>query len=71
MHAKDIAELDATGMLNVYPVVCVRANHAFNAHLRVYQQYDAWVSLCSSVCRAVVGLNQRTGRRWIPTFFVV
>ena len=29
----------------------------------------AWVSLCSSACRAVVGLNQQTGRRWIPTFF--
>ena len=33
MHAKDIAEFDATGMLNVYPAVCVKANHAFYAHI--------------------------------------
>ena len=31
------AEYDDTGMLNVYPVVCVRANYAFCAHLRISQ----------------------------------
>ena len=34
MCVKDNAESDATGMLKTYPVVCVRANQAFNAHLR-------------------------------------
>lgn len=33
MSANDIAEFDATGMLSVYSVVCVRASHAFIAHL--------------------------------------
>ena len=35
----------------VYPVVCLKANHAFIAHLRVYQQYVTWVSPCSSTCK--------------------
>ena len=51
LQVKDNAEYDATGMLKMYPVVCLRANHAFTAHLRVYQQYVAWVSLCSSTCK--------------------
>ena len=32
MSANDIAEFDATGMLSVYSVVCVKAIQAFNAH---------------------------------------
>lgn len=32
MSANDIAEFDATGMLIVYPAVCVKVNHAFHAH---------------------------------------
>ena len=32
MSANDIAEFDATGMLIVYPAVCVKVNHAFHAY---------------------------------------
>ncbi len=32
MQVKDNAEYDASGMLNCIPVVCAKANHAFNAH---------------------------------------
>ena len=63
--------VDVTGMLNTYPVVCVRANYAFNAHLRVYQQYDRGYHSVRQLARAVVGLRKQMGRRWIPTFFVV
>ena len=36
LQVKDTAEFDVTGMLKMYPVVCLRA-YAFTAHLRVYQ----------------------------------
>ena len=39
MQVNGNAEFDVTGMLNLYPVVCVKANHAFNAHLAGYQLY--------------------------------
>ena len=32
-------------MLNLYPVVCMRANHAFIAHLWVYQQRCVGITL--------------------------
>lgn len=35
MSAKDNGEYDVTGMLKCIPVVCLKANHAFTAHLRV------------------------------------
>ena len=35
-------------MLKCIPVVCVRANHAFIAHLRVYQQTDVGITLLVS-----------------------
>ena len=63
LQVKDNAEFDVTGMLRKYPVVCVKVNHTFNAHLRVYQQYFTWVSLCSSTCRAVVSLRWWMSRR--------
>ena len=69
--AKDIAEFDVTGMLKVCPVVCMRANHAFIAHLREYQQC---VRGYHSVRQASTGLrepHQQASSRWIPTFFVV
>ena len=72
---KDVCQrqcrVDVTGMLKTYPVVCVRANHAFNAHLRVYQQYVRGYHSVRQLARAVVGLNQRAGNRWIPTLFVM
>ena len=67
---KDNAKLMPRVCWLCIPVVCLKANHAFTAHFRVYQQYDAWVSLCSSVSKAVVGLRWQTSRRRIPTFFV-
>ena len=39
LQVNDNAEVDATGMLKHVPVVCVKANHAFNAHSGMYQEY--------------------------------
>ena len=36
-------------MLNVYPVVCVRATYAFNAHLRVSAIHGVGVTLFVSM----------------------
>ncbi|MCR5152749.1 MAG: hypothetical protein K6A98_06315 [Prevotella sp.] len=63
--------LIATGMPFVYPVVCLKAVYAFNAHLRVYHLYFSWVSLCLST-NVGCGKPQPAGRQvWIPTFFVL
>ena len=45
MCVKDNAESDATGMLKMYPVVCLKAIHAFIAHLRVFQQLFVGITL--------------------------
>jgi hypothetical protein len=66
LQVKGIAEFDVTGMLKMYPVVCLRANHAFIAHLRVHQQYFAWVSLCSSTCKGC-GKPQPAGGQKVDT----
>ena len=67
---KDIAEYDATGMLKAYPVVCVMASYAFNAHLRVYQQ--KFVGITLFVGKQGCGRPQEADEQmWIPTFFVV
>lgn len=62
--------VDATGMLKTYPVVCVMAKYAFNAHLRVYQQnvrgYHFVRRYAGSPRTSSAG-----GQMWIPTFFVV
>jgi hypothetical protein len=45
MSAKDIAEFDATGMLNMYPRCVLEGYHAFTAHLRVHQQSFVGITL--------------------------
>ena len=45
--AKDNAEFDVTGNTGyVCPVVCVKANYAFIAHIMGYVSIFTWVSLC-------------------------
>ena len=45
MSAKDIAEFDATGMLNMYPRCVLEGYHAFTAHLRMHQQSFVGITL--------------------------
>ena len=61
--AKDNAEYDATGMLRMYPVVCVKANHAFNAHLSgIISKICVGITLFVSK-QGFLGPHQQTGRR--------
>ena len=71
LQVKDNAKFDATGMLKTYPG-CVREGKL--SLQRTLTSISAILRGCHSVrqlARAVVGLNQRTSRRWIPTFYVV
>lgn len=45
----------------------MKANYAFIAHLRVYQQSLVGITLFVSK-QGFLGPHQQTGSKWIPTF---
>ena len=67
----DNAEYDVTGMLRMYPVVCVKAVKPSTHTYRVYQYYSRGYHSVRQPMWAVVSLRKRMSRRWIPTFFVI
>ncbi len=57
---------DVTGMLYMYPVVCVKANHAFNAHITGYQLYFC-VGITLFVSKQGCGRPQMTDEQKVDT----
>lgn len=58
-------------MLKVYPAVCVKANHAFNAHIAgVSAKYRVGITLFVSK-QGLRGPQIADRQQWMPTFFVM